>query len=221
MLQGPFLWQPGTYQPVQNPYSWTNLTNMLWVEQPVTTGFSTGTANATSEEDISADFVAWFKNWQNVFGIKNYKIYVTGESYAGRYVPYISAAMLDQNDTTHYDLSGALVYDPCIGSFAYTQQRAVAVPYVLQNNVLLNLNESFLQELEDLHTSCGYGEYVDTYLTFPPAGQQPPKYFNYSDPDDLACDVFDLIDTAALEVNNCFGKILCTSLELSWSFTYK
>lgn len=60
---------------------------MLWVEQPVTTGFSTGTANATSEVDIAEDFVSWFKNWQRIFGIQNYKIYVTGESYAGRYVP--------------------------------------------------------------------------------------------------------------------------------------
>lgn len=181
---------------------------MLWVEQPVTTGFSIGTANATSEEDIAADFVAWFKNWQDVFGITNYKIYVTGESYAGRYVPYISAAMLDQNDTTYYDLSGALAYDPCIGSFDYTQEEAVAVPYVLANNNLLNLNQSFVEVLESLHESCGYKEYFDTYFTFPPSGQQPPKFFNYSDPDDLACDVFDMIDNAALEVNNCFGKII-------------
>lgn len=27
---GRFLWQKGTYLPVQNPYSWVNLTNMLW-----------------------------------------------------------------------------------------------------------------------------------------------------------------------------------------------
>lgn len=26
---GPFLWQSGTYSPIQNPYSWTNLTNMV------------------------------------------------------------------------------------------------------------------------------------------------------------------------------------------------
>lgn len=31
---------------------------------------------------------------------------MTGESYAGRYVPYISAAMLDQNDTEYYDMQG-------------------------------------------------------------------------------------------------------------------
>jgi carboxypeptidase D len=41
-----------------------NLTNMLWVEQPVGTGFSIGKANATNEEDISSDFIKFFKNWQ-------------------------------------------------------------------------------------------------------------------------------------------------------------
>ena len=50
----------------------------------------------------------FFKNFETLFGIKNFKIYVTGESYAGRYVPYISAAFLDQNDKTYYDLSGEL-----------------------------------------------------------------------------------------------------------------
>ena len=30
---GPFLWQYGTYAPVPNPWSWTNLTNVVWVEQ--------------------------------------------------------------------------------------------------------------------------------------------------------------------------------------------
>lgn len=29
---GPFTWEAGTYAPVQNPYTWVNLTNMLWVE---------------------------------------------------------------------------------------------------------------------------------------------------------------------------------------------
>jgi carboxypeptidase D len=27
---GRFLWQPGTYLAIENPYSWVNLTNMLW-----------------------------------------------------------------------------------------------------------------------------------------------------------------------------------------------
>ncbi|GAM84761.1 hypothetical protein ANO11243_027620 [Dothideomycetidae sp. 11243] len=199
---GPFLWVPGTYEPVKNPYTWANLTNMVYVEYPVTTGFSIGKSSATTQEETAADFVKWFKNWQDLFGIQNYKIYVTGESYAGRYVPYISAAMLDQKDTCYYDLSGAIAYDPCIGSFVYTQEEAVAVPYVLENNNILNLNDSFVEELTSLHESCGYKEYVDKYLTFPAAGVQPVGYFDYEK--NASCDVFGMIDTAALEVNNCF-----------------
>ena len=80
----------------------------MWcrVEQPIGTGFSIGTPKATTEEEIAQDFIKWFKNFQDLFGIKNYKIYVTGESYAGRYVPYIGAAMLDAQNKTYYDLSG-------------------------------------------------------------------------------------------------------------------
>jgi len=63
---------------------------------------------ATNEEDIAEDFVNFFLNFQNIFGIKNFKIYVTGESYAGRYVPYISAAMLNKNNKENFDLSGNL-----------------------------------------------------------------------------------------------------------------
>jgi carboxypeptidase D len=82
---------------------------MLWVEQPVGTGFSIGEVTATSEEDIAQDFVDFFLNFETIFGIKNFKIYVTGESYAGRYVPYISAAMIDRKDKTHFDLSGKYI----------------------------------------------------------------------------------------------------------------
>jgi carboxypeptidase C (cathepsin A) len=79
---------------------------MLWVDQPVGTGFSIGEVTATNEEDIAADFVGFLLNFETIFGIKNFKIYVTGESYAGRYVPYISAAIIDKNDITHFDLGG-------------------------------------------------------------------------------------------------------------------
>ena len=27
---GRFIWQSGTFAPVENPYSWVNLTNVLW-----------------------------------------------------------------------------------------------------------------------------------------------------------------------------------------------
>ena len=80
---------------------------MLWVDQPVGAGFSQGKVTAKNEEDISRDFVGFFKNFQQKFGIEKYKIYMAGESYAGRFVPYIAAEMLNQKDTKYFDLSGA------------------------------------------------------------------------------------------------------------------
>ena len=80
------------------------------VEQPVGTGFSIGEVTAKTQEETAQDFIKFFKNFETTFGIKNYKIYVTGESYAGRYVPYVSAAMLDEKDTEYYDLSGKLLW---------------------------------------------------------------------------------------------------------------
>jgi carboxypeptidase D len=32
-----------------------------------------------------------------------------------RYVPYVASAMIEQNDTEHFNVSGALMYDPVIG----------------------------------------------------------------------------------------------------------
>ena len=82
------------------------------MEQPVGTGFSIGEITAKTQEETAQDVVKWFKNFQNTFGIKKFKIYIAGESYAGRYVPYVFAAMLDQNDKEYYDLKGALIYSP-------------------------------------------------------------------------------------------------------------
>ncbi len=119
---GPFLWQYGTFAPVQNPWTWVNLTNMVWVEQPVGTGFSQGNVTATDETDVAAQFLGFFKNFVDTFGLQNRKVYITGESYAGYYVPYIADAMLNSNDTTYYNVESIMIYDPSTSTEAVQQQ---------------------------------------------------------------------------------------------------
>ncbi|KAK4863586.1 hypothetical protein LT330_002364 [Penicillium expansum] len=198
---GRFIWQPGTFAPVENPYAWVNLTNVLWVDQPIGTGYSVGTPTAISQEETAQDFVKFFKNFQTIFGIKNFKIYVTGESYAGRYVPYISAAMLDEKDKEYFDLDGALAYDPCIGQFDTVQEELPVVPFVHANANLFSFNESFMAELDKKHKSCGYEEFIDKYLTFPPPGVQPPL-LGSTLPDE--CDLFTLVNNEIMHMNPCF-----------------
>lgn len=57
-------WAWGQYTPQINPYSWVNLTNMLWVEYPVGVGFSPGEPTATNEEDPADEFIQFFQNFQ-------------------------------------------------------------------------------------------------------------------------------------------------------------
>jgi carboxypeptidase D len=82
---GPAIWQYGTYRPVQNPYTWINLTNVVWIEQPAGTGFSPkkSTPSATNENEVAAQFLGFWKNFVDTFGLHNRKVYITGESYAG------------------------------------------------------------------------------------------------------------------------------------------
>lgn len=123
------MWQYGTYKPVENPWSWHKLTHVLWVEQPIGTGFSQGNVTATNEEDVAAQFMSWYKNFANTFGTQGYKIYIAGESYAGMFVPYIASGMLDANDTNYYNLSGIMVYDPSI-AYDDLQSEFTTLPFV-------------------------------------------------------------------------------------------
>lgn len=80
---GPFLWQPGTYAPIPNPYSWVNLTNMVWVDQPAGTGFSPGPPTVNDETDVANQFMDFWKRFVDTFDLHGRKVYITGESYAG------------------------------------------------------------------------------------------------------------------------------------------
>lgn len=95
---------------------------MVWVEQPVGTGFSQGTPNATSETDVAAEFLGFFKNFVETFSLQGRKVFITGESYAGAYVPYIADAMFNANDTDYYNIDSILIYDPSTSSSAVQEQ---------------------------------------------------------------------------------------------------
>ena len=50
---------------------------MIWVEQPVHTGFSQGKLTIHNEDGVAKDFLGFFENFQKIFGIQNYKIYLS------------------------------------------------------------------------------------------------------------------------------------------------
>ena len=49
------------------------------------------------------------------FNMQGRNVYITGESYAGQYIPYIADYMLNQTNTTYYNVKGIQINDPSIG----------------------------------------------------------------------------------------------------------
>ena len=82
---GPFQWQYGTFLPVKNTWGWNELSNVVWVEQPAGTGFSTAgdTPRATNEDEVAQQFLGFWKKFVDTFGLHGRKVFLTGESYAG------------------------------------------------------------------------------------------------------------------------------------------
>ena len=190
---------------------------MVWVEQPVGTGYSQGTPNATSEADVASEFLGFFKNFVDTFGLQNRKVYITGESYAGYYVPYIADAMLNTNDTTYYGVESIMIYDPSTSTDAVQQQSkssfhsrfylmlmksVPAVAYVDYFTPLFSLNASFTDFLHEQADTCGYTSFLNDYLVYPPAGPLPnPPMANDTTGE---CDVWDAIFEAVSLINPCF-----------------
>ncbi|KAK8092901.1 serine carboxypeptidase [Apiospora kogelbergensis] len=195
---GPFIWQYGTYKPVPNPWSWHHLTNIIYIEQPVGTGFASGNATITDEEELAAQFLGFWKNFVDLFALQGYKVYITGESYAGMYCPYIASAMLDAKDETYYNVSGMLIYDPSIGD-DLVQTSAVVVPFADYFTNLMPFNNSFSASIHEQHQSCGFADYNAKYLQYPPPGPQPPNSFTKE-----CNDLFNVVFAATFSVNPCF-----------------
>ena len=88
---------------------------MLWVEQPVGVGFTQGTTDIVDEVGLAKEFIGFYKNWVDIFQAQGKKVYITGESYGGYYVPYVADAFIDADDSTYYNIAGVAINDPILG----------------------------------------------------------------------------------------------------------
>ena len=106
-------------------YSWTKLANMLYIEAPVGVGFSYSNASDpipdyqcnddnTAQDNLMAvqDFFAKYPEY------KTHPFYITGESYAGIYVPTLAEAIIQAELNVNYTgapLKGIAVGNGCSG----------------------------------------------------------------------------------------------------------
>ncbi|CAI9115879.1 OLC1v1016890C1 [Oldenlandia corymbosa var. corymbosa] len=97
----PFLYDGSLPKLMINPYSWTKLASIIFVDQPVGTGFSyarTAKASHSSDLQVSDQLYEFLKKWliDHPEFISN-PFYVGGDSYAGMIVPIVSQLISNGN----------------------------------------------------------------------------------------------------------------------------
>ncbi|KAK8710806.1 hypothetical protein V6N13_146115 [Hibiscus sabdariffa] len=97
---GPF--RPNGEVLVRNYYSWNREANMLYLETPIGVGFSYATNSssyvAVDDQTTARDNLLFLRNWYKKFpDYRHRDLYITGESYAGHYIPQLAQLMVEFN----------------------------------------------------------------------------------------------------------------------------
>ena len=128
--------------------SWTNTNNMLYIDNPVGTGFSftdDEAGYATNQEDVARDLYSALTQFFTAFEMfQDNAFYVTGESYGGKYVPAISYKLHVENPTAELKVN---LKGMAIGSGFVDPINQVDYGDVLYNIGLIDANQR-----EEFHT---------------------------------------------------------------------
>ena len=75
----------------EREYGWHEYANVVYVDQPVGTGYSYAQTDSYVHDisQAASQFVTFLDNFYQVFPeLKNTDVYLSGESFAGQYIPY-------------------------------------------------------------------------------------------------------------------------------------
>ncbi|KAF6153274.1 hypothetical protein GIB67_003464 [Kingdonia uniflora] len=105
---GPFLTQKGVPELKFNEYTWNKAANLLFLESPVGVGFSYTNTSEDIENlgdtIVAKDSYTFLVNWFRRFPqYKSHDFYLSGESYAGHYVPQLAEVIFDANKNATKD----------------------------------------------------------------------------------------------------------------------
>ncbi|KAF5358649.1 hypothetical protein D9758_007744 [Tetrapyrgos nigripes] len=160
----------GDFNIVTNNFSWDHLADVFWVDQPVGTGFSTSDASGyvPGEDQVGRDFVGFLSNLVRVFpSLATRPFYLTGESYAGTYIPYITKELFS-TQFPPVNLKKISIGDGTIGAFPLYEELSTVNTLEAWPQII-NFDPDVLQYFRVQHHLCGY----DVNLTYPQQGIIP------------------------------------------------
>eukprot|EP01040_Poterioochromonas_malhamensis_P009740 gene9740-10581_t len=95
---------------VNNPYSWNNNANILWVDQPARVGYSYGALVDHNETEVAEDMYHFVQEFLKAHPeYAKLELFVFGESYGGHYAPAVSNRIYKGNknsDGLYVNLKG-------------------------------------------------------------------------------------------------------------------
>lgn len=101
-----------------NEHSWNNHANVLYIDQPIGTGFSFNEnfKNFRTNEDLIAfDFYVFIHGfWKKYPEYRNLPLYLTGESFAGHYIPAIANFL---HELTSVEIAGVAIGNGWVDPF--------------------------------------------------------------------------------------------------------
>lgn len=201
--EGPVKFNNVTHKAEPNPYSWTNLTNVIWVDQPAGTGFSRGKPKNQSLEQVAEEFNGFLFSLYHTFPkLQGKRLWLAGESYAGKFIPYMADWIYKhqtENQKAGIHLHGINMID---GFFMDNMvgKELPAMQFAKQYYKVMNISEADVRALETKAKRIGIAGYVEKNLRYPPKGPLPiPRSFNKSE------SVYSAFKKLAKKANPCFS----------------
>ncbi|WFD42919.1 carboxypeptidase D [Malassezia psittaci] len=185
----------------QNPYSWTNLSHVVWVENPVGVGFTKGTPDIKGERDLAREFYGFLEQFYETFAeLKGKRLWITGESYAGMYIPYIAHEIYQHpTNASGINLQGISINDPSFTT-DFLGEEAPAFEYFEKYYSVMGLNQSSVESVRSKAKKLGVETYVADNLHYPSQGPiTVPSQFNLSE-DSIWEPIYDIASK-----NPCFS----------------
>lgn len=133
----------------ENPYGWDVNANMIYVDQPINTGFSYSDSprdRVTSESIVADDMLDFLQEFMEAHPeLAENEVYITGESYAGHYVPAVANRVYrakELGEGTPINIKGAAIGN---GLTAPAIQFGAYADFAEQNGIISKGNRDSIQ----------------------------------------------------------------------------
>ncbi|KAH0836523.1 Alpha/Beta hydrolase protein [Lanmaoa asiatica] len=150
------------YTLFENQYAWTTVADYVWVDQPVYVPTALTLRQVYDEDQMASDFMGFLENLVKVFpNLATRPLHLTGESYAGMYIPYITKAYFEMENPP-VNLARIAMGDGSIAS-GETFELLPVVSVLETYPQIIGYDTDVLEYFREQTSLCGY----DLTLQYP------------------------------------------------------